>query len=151
VTAGLAFLHAQRPPVMHRDVKPANLLLDGQGCCKLSDLGASRLEDSKLTMSATVGTSIFLAPEQLSLQRYDASCDVWATGCVLACLASDREMPYPDTSERILGCIMRGEVTPVAARESVLHTSVAVCCRVHAAERPSAAELAADLRAGALA
>ena len=124
-------------------LKPDNLLLDASGTCKIGDLGASRLEDPNRTMSDSVGTPLFSAPEQLSHLRYGTFADVWAAGCVLVCVSHDSKGPYPHESpEGLLARVARGETRPSLAESELLHGAVLDCCRSEPGERLSAARLA---------
>ena len=70
---------------MHRDVKPANVLLSGEHAY-LADFGLSQLigTDTRLTTTGHwIGTADFMAPEQFSGDEVDARADVYALGCVL--------------------------------------------------------------------
>jgi serine/threonine-protein kinase len=81
--------------LIHRDVKPANALLDGERLY-LTDFGLTRRVDSTRPLTATgraVGTAAYLAPEQIRGEPLDRRVDVYALGCVLyQCLAG--EPPY---------------------------------------------------------
>lgn len=84
---GLAHAHARG--VIHRDVKPANILLTmsentGHGTPKLTDFGIARTEASDLTLAGTLaGTPAYMAPEQLRGEAADARADLWGLGVVL--------------------------------------------------------------------
>ncbi len=97
VARGLAFAHEQG--LIHRDVKPQNILLNGDGRAKVTDFGIARTIDvDGMTQTGTVlGTSNYIAPEQASGQRVDAHSDVYALGAVLyELLAGD--VPFPGES-----------------------------------------------------
>src|SRR6266545_1277286 len=84
VAAGLAYAH--RLGVIHRDVKPANVLLSRAGDVLLTDFGIAKIyeETLQLTSEGTmVGTPAYMAPEQLQGQPVDARSDIYALGVVL--------------------------------------------------------------------
>ena len=81
--AGLAAAH--RAGIIHRDVKPSNLIVDGRGHLKLVDFGIARMESgSQLTNAAALmGTPGYMAPEQAGGKKVDARADVYALGMTL--------------------------------------------------------------------
>jgi serine/threonine-protein kinase len=97
VARGLAFAHEQG--LVHRDVKPQNVLLNGDGRAKVTDFGIARSIDvDGMTSTGTVlGTSNYIAPEQASGQRVDAHTDVYALGAVLFEMLAG-EVPFPGES-----------------------------------------------------
>ena len=147
VADGLAAVHAQG--IVHRDVKPANVLLEADGShVKLADFGIALLRDAaRVTGTGTVmGTAAYLAPEQVTAQRISGKSDVYSLGLVLLECLSGR-VPFPGSAvESATARLTRSpEIDPAlpTAWRVLLHVMTAT----DPAERPSATEAAERLRA----
>ena len=87
VAAALDAAHARG--LVHRDIKPGNILIEGEGVNErvyLTDFGLARMVEASTGVTATgafVGTLDYVAPEQIRGERVDARADVYALGCVL--------------------------------------------------------------------
>ncbi|KAJ1486901.1 kinase-like domain-containing protein [Baffinella frigidus] len=95
VFLGLSYLYRQS--IVHRDMKPANCLIDAQGVCKISDFGSSKkLGDEGLKSPGVgesdfaetfTGTTRYMSPERLKGERYSWPADVWCAGMIMLELA----------------------------------------------------------------
>ena len=97
VARGLAYAHEHG--IVHRDVKPQNVLLNGDGRAKVTDFGIARsLDVDGVTRSGTVlGTSNYIAPEQASGRQVEPGTDVYSLGVVLFELLTG-QVPFPGES-----------------------------------------------------
>ena len=146
-----ALAHAHARGVVHRDVKPSNVLLGKHGELKLVDFGAAAYvgeTDARAASSEgelAFGTPAYLAPEQLFGDEADPKSDVFSLGVLLYELASG-EKPYEGRGPR-------SELVPLERRATDLGSTVIEaidrCLSRQPADRPTAEELAAILRDGA--
>jgi len=89
-----ALTRAHRLGIIHRDIKPGNVLLKNDGTPLLSDFGLAGVRDSKMTQVGTMmGTPAYLSPEVCQGQQADARSDIWALGVMLFEMLSG-ELPF---------------------------------------------------------
>ncbi|MDF1798893.1 MAG: serine/threonine-protein kinase [Planctomycetota bacterium] len=100
----LSVAHGAEPPIIHRDIKPQNILIgfSGDGLhVRLSDFGLAKAVNPLTLLASAVGTLGFKPPE--SLEDVDScAADVWAVGATLYLLLTD-EMPFPHLNSRDVG------------------------------------------------
>ena len=150
---GLA--HAHAAGLVHRDVKPQNLLLRDDGTLKVTDFGIARAaETTALTQAGTVlGTAAYLSPEQALGEDVTAAADIYSLGAVLYELLTGRP-PYAFDSLADLAAKQReGAIVPVSelAPDVPRHVENAVMralARNPAYRQPSATAFAQELGAG---
>ena len=125
VADGLATAHAAG--ILHRDVKPDNILITKSGYAKLADFGLAKLQESPpqpddvtrtvtgphTRLGAIVGTMAYMSPEQVSGQRLDARSDVFSFGVVLYEMLAGRR-PFGGGSDfDLANAIVRGHIDPL--------------------------------------
>ncbi|WMV45089.1 hypothetical protein MTR67_038474 [Solanum verrucosum] len=169
-TAGvLSYLHsAAYPPIIHRDIKSVNILLDKSYTAKVSDFGASRLVPADQTELSTLvqGTLGYLDPEYLQTNQLNEKSDVYSFGVVLVELLTGRkalcfERPAEERSlaQYFISSVEKGLLLDILddnivydkTNEKKLKNVVKLaqrCLNVKGDERPTMKEVAAELEAG---
>jgi serine/threonine protein kinase len=151
----LALGYAHDRGIVHRDVKPSNILLDGEGRAILTDFGLARRitsEDVRLTESGLlIGTPAYMAPEQALDQEIAPSTDVYALGIVLYEALSGAP-PFLDKNPiTMLQRLSRGPVPPIRDSRFDLHRDISILLMKAVSHRHSdryinGTEFAKDIR-----
>jgi eukaryotic-like serine/threonine-protein kinase len=139
IARGLSFAHQHG--LVHRDVKPQNVLLNGSGEAKVTDFGIARSMSVQHSMTQTgtvLGTSDYIAPEQAQGRQVDEQSDVYSLGVVLFELLTGR-VPFP--GENFVAVAMRHINEPPP---SVRELRPEVSPRLDAAVQRAMAKEAAD-------
>lgn len=133
--------------IIHRDVKPANVLESEPGVWKLVDFGVAHVPDSSLTMTGQfVGSVAYAAPESLALGQFSAAADIYGLGATLYEAASGQR-PHDEASVSSLTALL-ARPAPRALHEMVpgfpreLSAAILRALAADAEERPTAGELA---------
>ncbi|HEU4611005.1 MAG TPA: serine/threonine-protein kinase, partial [Kofleriaceae bacterium] len=140
--------------IIHRDVKPANVMIASGGRVLLADFGVARLEteDSLVTKTGSVlGTPAYMSPEQASGDTATAKSDLYSLGATLYQLATGT-LPYSGSPAKVIAQIAAGALVPAVRRRADVGPDLSrVIDRLMAtdpnARFASAAEVAAELRA----
>ncbi|KAH0552280.1 serine/threonine-protein kinase fused [Cotesia glomerata] len=81
LVSALYYLHSNR--VLHRDLKPQNVLLEANGTAKLCDFGFARIMSTRTHVLTSIkGTPLYMAPELIEEYPYDHNADLWSLGCI---------------------------------------------------------------------
>ena len=149
VARALGYLHAQK--LVHRDVKPENVIVRGDGLAKLSDFGLARSAapgGARLTATGEVlGTPYYIAPEQIRAQKdIDIRADLYSLGCMLYEWVSGKR-PYEGASVvEILSGHVKGAIPDLAAaRPGVNPGTVALVSALLAKDREARPKAPADV------
>ncbi|RLN97462.1 hypothetical protein BBJ28_00018317 [Nothophytophthora sp. Chile5] len=177
IAEALAYLHSRRPdPVLHRDLKSRNILLDATYTAKVADFGVSRYglrtarpmegeenaldddQEDEMAMTRAVGTSRWIAPEVLAGEaRYSTAVDVYSFGVILSELDS-HELPFADvclsngeslSEHAILELLRAGALQPTLSDRCPRGIAMLMfeCLTLEPTLRPTSAHVADRLRA----
>jgi TonB family protein len=104
---------AHKSGVVHRDVKPANIMLTDDGGVKVMDFGVARLDTSNLTVAGTVVGSVrYMAPEQMMGEKVDGRADVFSLAAVAYEMLTGKA-PFPGkTITEVVGKVIHGNHVP---------------------------------------
>lgn len=140
---GLDFLHTRDPPVLHRDIKGANILVGLEGMVKLADFGCSKRSNG--TMVQTLRGSVpWMAPEVMREAEYGRKADIWSIGCVVIEMitAAAPWGRFDNFLAAMVRIAMSDQTPPVPPNVSSLcHNVIDICTRRTPEERPSASQL----------
>ena len=152
----LAIQFAHEQGVLHRDIKPHNVLIDAEGKPLIVDFGLARLEgrDSHLTRTGTaLGTPAYMPPEQVTAGRgdeLDARSDVYSLGATLYHALTGRAPFRSDSADVLFACVLARDPDPPSTHTPGLAPELDTICLKCLAKEPSEryqtpAELAAEL------
>jgi serine/threonine protein kinase len=139
--AGLAAAHAKG--VLHRDLKPGNIMIDGRGQALIMDFGLAAIADQVEGAEVRNGTPAYMAPEQLAGREVTERSDIYALGLVLYEIFTGQRA-FPTTDRKI---------TPSAASavkdiDPVIDRAITRCLEPDAAKRPQSAMALARMLPG---
>ena len=117
--------YSHRAGIIHRDIKPGNVMLTPAGDVKVMDFGIARaISDASSTMTQTaavVGTAQYLSPEQARGENVDSRSDVYSTGCLLYELLTGRPPFVGDSPVSVAYQHVREQAPPPSSHDEELH------------------------------
>ncbi|OQR99400.1 kinase [Thraustotheca clavata] len=156
IVEGLIYLHTCTPPIIHRDLKSRNILLDNVKGTKLTDFGISKaVEDDENSLTSGIGTYQWMAPEVIASTKYSSAADVYSFGIVLSEFCT-HQVPYsamgPNGTSlsylQVLKRVGEGKLTPSFGESSPawVKEMAIQCLQLDPISRPSALQLSETLR-----
>ena len=140
ITEALCYCHSQN--IVHRDIKPQNILIDVSGRPKIIDFGISMRVNPGDEVEVFSGSPPYLAPEVLIEQSHDPyKADVWSLGVTFYCMAVGH-LPWPDNQEKVMHeAIEQAQFVIPASVPQDVNELICAMLAVEAADRPSLKEL----------
>ncbi|KAI8359685.1 kinase-like protein [Mortierella sp. GBAus27b] len=149
ILLGLEYIHSKK--IVHRDIKAANVLVDEQGVCKISDFGISKRNAQHQggydeDVGSLQGSIFWMAPEMVTSKAYGAKVDIWSFGCLVLEMFTGQQ-PWKDyTPHQALFTIGSRSAHPPIP-ENICQGGqkfLARCFITDANNRPTASELLKD-------
>jgi serine/threonine-protein kinase len=116
LAAAAGLYHAHEQGMVHRDIKPDNILLTSKGVVKIADLGLAKLLEDDLSLTKTgtcAGTPYYMAPEQATNAKHvDARADIYSLGVMLYCFLTGQLPFLGDTAIELIKAKEKGKYLP---------------------------------------
>jgi len=104
IILAVEYLHSNG--IIHRDMKPENVLLDKTGHIRITDFGLAKVHDGKSDVKTICGTDLYMAPEMLSGNGYGKAVDYWSVGAILYEMLTGDPPFYAKGSRKLYSLIM---------------------------------------------
>lgn len=144
--------YSHRKGVIHRDIKPGNIMINNAGKVKVMDFGIARIESSELTQTGTIlGTPGYMSPEQLIGEKVDFRTDIYSAGIVLYEMLTGERAYTGSSFASVIYKIINNDLPPPSNLKPTLPETldvlVAKACAKQAKDRyQSAAEFSSALK-----
>lgn len=145
---GMEYLHSFQPPIVHRDLKSANLLYDKNFRVKVGDFGLSRSKDVQYTMTGQCGTFQWMSPEVMQSQRYTEKADIFSFGVIIWEILF-RQIPYAGmNSVQVSIAVITQSMRPPVPSDTPPELSKLMqdCWNTNPSQRPVFPEIIARLK-----
>jgi serine/threonine-protein kinase len=130
--------HAHSQGVVHRDMKPANLIVLGNGHIKIADFGIARVEASELTQTGTVmGTPSYMSPEQFMGHPVDGRSDLFSCGVILYQLLTGEKPFTGESTTTVMYKVLREDPVPPSQLNLTLAPALDAVVKKALAKNPS--------------
>ncbi|CAL1536052.1 unnamed protein product [Lymnaea stagnalis] len=149
ILEGVSYLHTRKIPIIHRDIKAQNVLLEDDINIRLADFGVSKMLKDNTQARTCTGTYNWMAPEVIEASQdkpYCLKADIWSVGCTVIEMAT-KEPPFPKLSNLEIIRAVSGGARPdynLPEIPQVLKSFLGKTFAETASERPSAEELLLD-------
>eukprot|EP01102_Stenamoeba_stenopodia_P016126 TRINITY_DN5595_c0_g6_i1.p1 TRINITY_DN5595_c0_g6~~TRINITY_DN5595_c0_g6_i1.p1 ORF type:complete len:554 (+),score=108.01 TRINITY_DN5595_c0_g6_i1:3-1664(+) len=149
MTKGLAYLHLCTPPIVHRDIKSLNVLVDSAYRAKLSDFGMSKALLDRIGKDSRVATTFWIPPEVMMGEQYSVMSDIYSLGLTFWELATGK---YPGdgklTLPQVLGLLYQKKAIVTIPPETPPGFAAIIhhCINHEPSQRPTASEILRDLK-----
>ncbi|THU78900.1 kinase-like protein, partial [Dendrothele bispora CBS 962.96] len=142
ITDALNYCHDRG--IIHRDIKPQNVFLDGSGQVKLGDFGLSKKLGKNELATSSLGTPYYMSPEQFQGSPYDVNSDIWSLGCLtfeLCALVSPFGQARDENTLRSMVCNSNISVPSIPNYSSGLKNIICSMLNREPKKRPSTSSI----------
>ena len=150
IIRGVAFLHQQIPPLVHRDLNDKNVMFSLEGVIKIGDFGQAKLKKDLYLTSGQPGMVTFMPPEALAVDtsKYNESLDIFSVGVLMMEIGTQQE---PLVNLHGIGTIRevvrRERDLKALGEDHPLRSQILLCLRDKPKERPKASDLQREVLA----
>ena len=150
IIRGVAFLHQQTPPLVHRDLNDKNVMFSFEGMIKIGDFGQSKLKKDLYLTTGQPGMVLFMPPEALKDHKvkYNESLDIFSVGVLMLEIGTQQEPLVNLYGIGLMREVERREKDlKVLDEDHLLRPQILLCLKDNPKERPKASDLQREVLA----